>query len=99
MPCCRPRRSGTTSVFTAAFFDFSLTVKGGTMFEGLFQPVHLLLIVGIALLCFGPSKFADLGKGLGDSIRNFKSALKQSDVTSESVVSEDKSKPDTKETP
>jgi sec-independent protein translocase protein TatA len=68
------------------------------MFEGLFQPVHLLLIVGIALLCFGPSKFADLGKGLGDSIRNFKSALKQSDVTAESARSEDKSKPDTKET-
>ena len=69
------------------------------MFEGFFQPVHLLLIVGIALLCFGPSKFTDLGKGLGDSIRNFKSALKQSDMTSESAGSEDKSKPDTKETP
>ena len=69
------------------------------MFEGLFQPVHLLLIVGIALLCFGPSRFADLGKGLGDSIRNFKSALKQSDVTAESTRSENKTKPDTKETP
>ena len=69
------------------------------MFEGLFQPVHLLLIVGIALLCFGPSKFADLGKGLGDGIRNFKSAVKQSDVTAESAGSKDKSKPDKKETP
>lgn len=69
------------------------------MFEGLFQPVHLLLIVGIALLCFGPSKFTDLGKAFGDSIRHFKSALKQSDVTSESAGSEDNSKPDTKETP
>ena len=69
------------------------------MFEGLFQPVHLLLVVGIALLCFGPSKFADLGKGLGDGIRNFKSALKQGNVTSESARSEDKSRPGTKETP
>ena len=69
------------------------------MFEGLFQPLHLLLIVGIALLCFGPSKFADLGKGLGDGIRNFKSALKQSNVTSESARSEDKSRPGTEETP
>lgn len=68
------------------------------MFEGLFQPVHLLLIVGIALLCFGPSKFADLGKGLGDGIRNFKSALK-SDLTSGSAGSEHKSKPEPKETP
>ena len=43
------------------------------MGEGLFQPLHILLIIGIALLLFGPSKFADLGKGLGEGIRNFKS--------------------------
>ena len=69
------------------------------MFEGLFEPMHLLLIVGIALLCFGPRKFVDLGKGLGDGIRNFKSAIKQSEVTAESAGSKDKSKLDTKETP
>ena len=46
------------------------------MGEELFQPLHILLIVGIALLLFGPSKFADLGKGLGEGIRNFKSAVK-----------------------
>jgi sec-independent protein translocase protein TatA len=44
--------------------------------EGLFSPLHILLIVGIALLLFGPSKFAALGKGLGEGIRNFKSAVK-----------------------
>jgi sec-independent protein translocase protein TatA len=69
------------------------------MFEGLFQPLHLLLIVGIALLCFGPSKFADLGKGLRDGITNFKSALKQRATTSKSFRSEGKSRPDAKETP
>ena len=47
------------------------------MGEGLFQPFHILLIVAIALLIFGPSKFASLGKGLGEGIRNFKSAMKQ----------------------
>jgi len=47
------------------------------MGEGLFQPLHILLIVGIALLLFGPSKFADLGKGLGEGIKNFKSAIKE----------------------
>ena len=47
--------------------------------EGLFQPMHILLIVGIALLVFGPSKFAALGKGLGEGIRNFKSAIKEGD--------------------
>jgi sec-independent protein translocase protein TatA len=46
------------------------------MGEGLFSPLHILLIVGIALLLFGPSKFAALGKGLGEGIRNFKSAVK-----------------------
>lgn len=49
------------------------------MGEGLFQPLHILLIIGIALLLFGPSKFADLGKGLGEGIRNFKQAVKEDD--------------------
>lgn len=46
------------------------------MFEGLFQPMHLLVIFGIAVLVFGPKKLPELGKGLGDGIRGFKSALK-----------------------
>jgi sec-independent protein translocase protein TatA len=45
------------------------------MFEGLFQPMHLLVILGIALLVFGPRKLPELGKGLGESIRGFKEAL------------------------
>jgi sec-independent protein translocase protein TatA len=49
------------------------------MFEGLFQPAHLLLIFGIALLVFGPKKLPELGKGIGDSIRSFKSAMHDKD--------------------
>jgi sec-independent protein translocase protein TatA len=45
------------------------------MLEGLFQPIHLLVIAGIALLVFGPKKLPELGKGLGESIRGFKSAM------------------------
>ena len=45
------------------------------MFEGLFQPMHLLVIAGIALLIFGPKKLPELGKGLGDGIRGFKAAM------------------------
>ncbi|HYM74599.1 MAG TPA: twin-arginine translocase TatA/TatE family subunit [Candidatus Dormibacteraeota bacterium] len=45
------------------------------MFEGLFQPMHLLVIAGIALLVLGPRKLPELGKGLGESIRGFKSAM------------------------
>jgi sec-independent protein translocase protein TatA len=40
---------------------------------------EILLILAIALLIFGPSKLADLGKGLGEGIKNFKSAVKHDD--------------------
>jgi len=45
------------------------------MFEGLFQPMHLIIILVIALLIFGPGKLPELGKGLGKSIREFKKAM------------------------
>jgi sec-independent protein translocase protein TatA len=45
------------------------------MFEGLLQPGHLIVILAIALLVFGPRKLPELGKGLGESIRGFKDAL------------------------
>lgn len=44
---------------------------------------ELLLILAIALLIFGPSKLADLGKGLGEGIRNFKSSVKDGEKDSE----------------
>jgi sec-independent protein translocase protein TatA len=47
------------------------------MLEGLFQPMHFLLIFGIALLVFGPKKLPEFGKGIGESIRGFKSAMKE----------------------
>ena len=45
------------------------------MGEGLLQPMHLLVIVGLALLVFGPKKLPEVGKGLGEAIRGFKSSL------------------------
>ncbi len=45
------------------------------MFEGIFQPMHLLVILVVALLVFGPKKLPELGKGLGEGIRGFKKAL------------------------
>jgi sec-independent protein translocase protein TatA len=44
---------------------------------GEFSPWHWLLVIAIALLLFGTSKFASLGKGLGEGIRNFKAAMKE----------------------
>ena len=46
------------------------------MFEGLFQPMHLMIIAGIALLVFGPKKLPELGKGLGEGLRGFKDGMK-----------------------
>ena len=37
---------------------------------------EVLFILGIALLIFGPRKLGDLGKGMGEGIRGFKSALR-----------------------
>ena len=47
------------------------------MLEGLFQPMHLLIIFGIALLVFGPKKLPELGRGLGDGIRSFKDSMRE----------------------
>ena len=52
------------------------------MFEGLFQPMHLLLVFGIALLVFGPKKLPELGKGIGEGIRGFKSAIRSDEENS-----------------
>lgn len=46
------------------------------MFEDLLRPQHLLLILLVALLFFGPSKLPALGKGLAEGIKNFKDAIK-----------------------
>ena len=46
------------------------------MFEGLLQPTHLILILAIALIVFGPRKLPELGQGLGKGIRGFKDALR-----------------------
>jgi sec-independent protein translocase protein TatA len=53
---------------------------GGFMFEGLFQPMHLLVIFFIALLVFGPKKLPELGKGLGEGIRALKDGMKDHDA-------------------
>ncbi len=49
------------------------------MFEGLFQPMHLLLILIICLVIFGPSRLPELGKALGESIHGFKKAMNDSE--------------------
>ena len=42
-------------------------------------PMELLVILGIAVLLFGGKKIPEVAKGLGEGIRNFKTALKGDD--------------------
>ena len=53
------------------------------MFGGKIGLPELLLILAVALLIFGPSKLADLGKGLGEGIKNFKSSIKDGEESTE----------------
>jgi sec-independent protein translocase protein TatA len=64
------------------------------MLEGLFQPMHLLVIFGIALLVFGPKKLPELGKGIGEGIRGFKTPLKTNEekpASTTTTVADDQS--------
>jgi sec-independent protein translocase protein TatA len=46
------------------------------MLADLLRPQHLLLILAIGLIFFGPKKLPEIGKGLAEGIRGFKDALK-----------------------
>ncbi|HKF22345.1 MAG TPA: twin-arginine translocase TatA/TatE family subunit [Candidatus Angelobacter sp.] len=54
----------------------TITLAQG-LFGGRLGVTELLLLLAIALIFFGPSKLGDLGKGLGDAIKNFKGAMKE----------------------
>ena len=57
------------------------------MFEGLLQPMHLLVILIIAMFVFGPKKLPELGRGLGEGIRGFKKAMSEVDTLARSETS------------
>jgi len=44
---------------------------------------EVLVILAIALLIFGPGRLSELGKGLGEGIRNFKKSVKDTDETAD----------------
>jgi sec-independent protein translocase protein TatA len=39
-------------------------------------PLEIVLIVFVVLLLFGARRIGDLGRGLGEGIKNFRSAMK-----------------------
>ncbi|MDA8078258.1 MAG: twin-arginine translocase TatA/TatE family subunit [Nitrospiraceae bacterium] len=58
------------------------------MFEGLFQPMHMLVILAIVLIIFGPGKLPELGAGIGKGIREFKKAI--SDEKKDNLIEDKK---------
>ena len=46
------------------------------MFSGIFQPLHLLIILVIVMIIFGAGKLSDIGEGLGKSIKGFKKEMR-----------------------
>lgn len=60
------------------------------MFSGLFQPMHLLLILIIVLVIFGPSKLPQIGAGLGKGLKELKKGLSGDDA--ENVAKKDEAK-------
>jgi sec-independent protein translocase protein TatA len=83
------RSSGTRDLAGTRNADwktgFRLEIKEDSVFEGLLQPMHLIVIFGIALLVLGPKKLPELGKGLGESIRGFKAAMTPTDEKKDSL--------------
>jgi sec-independent protein translocase protein TatA len=47
------------------------------MFENILQPTHLILVLVVAMVFFGPKKLPELGRSLGESIRGFRDAMRQ----------------------
>ncbi len=59
------------------------------MFEGLFQPMHMLIILGIVLIIFGPGKLGDIGGSLGKAIRGFKKEMNSTENPAEQITKTD----------
>ena len=56
------------------------------MFGGLFQPMHLIVILIIVLVIFGPGKLGDLGSTLGKTIKGFQKAMEDPENKKEDTL-------------
>ena len=48
---------------------------------GLLKPMHLLVILAIVLIIFGPGRLSELGSSLGKAIKGFKKSVDGKDDT------------------
>ncbi|GAB6182160.1 hypothetical protein JCM14036_34790 [Desulfotomaculum defluvii] len=47
-------------------------------FEGILQPTHLILILVVVLIIFGPGKLPEVGKAMGKTVSEFRRATSAS---------------------
>jgi sec-independent protein translocase protein TatA len=52
-------------------------VRGQTVFRNLFEGWHLIILILVILVLFGGKRLPDAARGLGRSLRIFKSEVKQ----------------------
>jgi sec-independent protein translocase protein TatA len=60
----------------------------------LFAPSHLLILLVIILIIFGPSKLGDVGGALGKAIRDFKKAMNDDDSSKTVAKTDDVKTPE-----
>jgi sec-independent protein translocase protein TatA len=64
------------------------------VFEGLLQPTHLIIILVICLVVFGPGRLGDVGRELGKGVRTFKKSMSEIDDVKESLKVDVNPRPD-----
>lgn len=53
------------------------------MFDNLITPTHLLFLLGLALLIFGPKRIPEIGSAVGRGIRDFRQAMNNLDTSTD----------------
>ena len=59
--------------------------------RGLLQPMHLVVLLIIVLIIFGPGKLPELGSSIGKAIRGFKKAMDEPEQKPEEIKDTKKS--------
>ncbi|TWH59359.1 sec-independent protein translocase protein TatA [Desulfitobacterium sp. LBE] len=60
---------------------------------GFLTPVTMGIVLVTALVIFGPGKLPELGKSLGNGIREFKSATAEEEKTEDNIVAKTEKDP------
>jgi sec-independent protein translocase protein TatA len=56
------------------------------MLAGLESPMHLLVVLVIALMVLGPKRLPEAGRGLGSALRNFRQAVSEPETLGQGHV-------------